>query len=105
MRILQEELQSIRNDAAGASGGRLRRPMKQLPRGWMGLLYGAVVWVPVFGTLYENIRDAVAGHWSASDWIIMLIFWAAGSFVWMSLCDWALDRIGVWRGWWLKGSR
>lgn len=79
--------------------------MKQFPRAWMGLLYGAVVWLPVLAALYENIRDAVVGHWSVSDWIIMLLLWAVGSFLWMVLCDWALNRIGVWCGWWSRESR
>jgi len=103
-RILEEELQRIRGDAV-TSGNRLRRPMKQLPRAWMGVLYALAVWLPVLGALYENVRDAVLGRWAASDWVIMLLFWGIGSFLWMSLCDWTLHRIGVWRGWWQKETR
>ena len=70
----------------------------------MGMLYAAVVWFPVLGSLYENIRGAWSGQWHASDWVIMLVFWVVGSFLWMGLCDWAMRAIGVWRGWWPKDA-
>jgi hypothetical protein len=79
--------------------------MKQLPRAWMGVVYAAVVWLPVLASLYENIRDAVVDRRSVSDWIIMFLIWGVGALLWMFLCDWALHRMGVWRGWWPKESR
>jgi len=74
--------------------------MKEFPRAWIGVLYGAIVWLPVFGSLYANIRDALAGRWGVTDWIVMLLLWAAGAVVWMFICDWGAHRIGGWFGWW-----
>jgi hypothetical protein len=73
-------------------------PNARFPRAWHGLVYGAVVWVPVALALVANARDAQG--WSMWDWLITLIIWAIGSFVWMSLCDWAVNRLGRALGWW-----
>jgi hypothetical protein len=79
--------------------------MRRLPHAWIGVLYAAVVWVPVIGTFFQNVRDALSRGDSVLDWIIMLLLWAAGSIAWMFLCDWVLNRIGVALGWWPSGRR